>query len=147
MRNKDLLNTNDILHLLTTKLNFTPKQMGKSIFFLCPFHSDKNPSLSFEPSRKIFTCFSCGFKAGDIFDFWAQYRKIDLEESLVEISKFGYFSLANWQEEKKQEQKDKNNQESPKNNHLGLKIGLGCSVGVFLVSLIVVLVKRQKNKH
>ena len=66
---KDLLNTNDILHLLTNKLNFTPKQMGKSIFFLCPFHSDKNPSLSFEPSRKIFTCFSCSFKAGDIFDF------------------------------------------------------------------------------
>ena len=108
MRYKDLLNTNDILHLLTNKLNFIPKQMGKSIFFLCPFHSDKNPSLSFEPSRKIFTCFSCSFKAGDIFDFWAQYKKIEKEEAAVQISKLGYFSLANFQEKKSQEQKGKN---------------------------------------
>jgi len=108
MRYKDLLNTNDILHLLTNKLNFTPKQMGKSIFFLCPFHNDKNPSLSFEPSRKIFTCFSCGIKASDIVDFWAKYKKIDVEKALVEISEFGYFSLASIQKEKKQEQKNKN---------------------------------------
>ena len=66
---KSLLNTNDILHLLTKKLNFTPKQIGKSIFFLCPFHDDKSPSLSFELQKKIFTCFSCSFKANDIFDF------------------------------------------------------------------------------
>ena len=108
MRYKDLLNTNDILHLLTNKLNFIPKQMGKNIFFLCPFHNDKNPSLSFEPSRKIFTCFSCGIKASDIVDFWAKYRKIDVEKALVEISEFGYFSLASIQKEKKQEQKNEN---------------------------------------
>jgi DNA primase len=69
MRYKDLLNTNDILNLLTKQLNFTLKQMGRSVFFLCPFHNDKSPSLSFEPSRKIFTCFTCGFKASDIFSF------------------------------------------------------------------------------
>lgn len=119
MRYKELLNTNDILHLLTSKLNFIPKQIGKSIFFLCPFHDDKSPSLSFEPSRKIFTCFSCGFKAGDIFDFWAKYKnpslinkeKLDESEiwkSLEEISKFGYFSLSILQEKRKQEQKNKN---------------------------------------
>lgn len=69
MKYKELLNTNEVLRLLTEQLNFVPKQMGKSVFFLCPFHDDKNPSLSFEPHRKIFTCFSCGFKARDIFDF------------------------------------------------------------------------------
>jgi DNA primase len=69
MKYKDLLNTNDILNLLVNKFNFVPKQMGKSIFFLCPFHGDKNPSLSFEPNRRIFTCFTCGFKASDIFNF------------------------------------------------------------------------------
>jgi DNA primase len=69
MKYKDLLNTNDILHLLTNKLNLNLKQVGRSVFFLCPFHSDKNPSCSFEPNRKIFTCFTCGFKASDIFNF------------------------------------------------------------------------------
>src|SRR5581483_2332785 len=108
MRYKDLLNTNDILNLLTKQLNFSLKQMGRSLFFLCPFHSDKNPSCSFEPNRKIFTCFTCGFKANNIFSFWAQYKKINLEEAMEEIGQMGYFSLSVLQEKKKQEQKDKN---------------------------------------
>ncbi|MCE8159006.1 MAG: toprim domain-containing protein [Candidatus Moeniiplasma glomeromycotorum] len=87
---KSLLNTNDILHLLTKKLNFAPKPIGKSVFFLCPFHDDKNPSLSFEPQKKIFTCFSCSFKANDIFDFWTQYKKISFEAALEEISQLGF---------------------------------------------------------
>ena len=108
MRYKDLLNTNDILHLLTKQLNLNLKQMGRSVFFLCPFHNDKNPSCSFEPNRKIFTCFTCGFKASDIFNFWAQYKKITLEEAVEEIGQMGYFSLSILQEKKKQEQKEKN---------------------------------------
>jgi DNA primase len=75
--------------LLTKQLKFVPKQVGRSIFFLCPFHDDRNPSLSFEPQWKILTCFSCGFKAKDIFDFWVQYRKISFEEALSEISQAG----------------------------------------------------------
>ncbi|WNE39954.1 MAG: DNA primase [Mycoplasmataceae bacterium] len=107
MRYKELLNTNDILNLLTNKLSLNLKQKGRSVFFLCPFHSDKNPSCSFEPNRKIFTCFTCGFKANDIFNFWAQYKKIDLEEALREIGQMGYFSLSILEEKKQQEQKDK----------------------------------------
>ena len=106
MRYKDLLNTNDILRLLTKQLNFNLKQKGRSVFFLCPFHNDKNPSCSFEPNRKIFTCFTCGFKASDIFNFWAQYKKISLEEAAEEIGQMGYFSLSILQEKKKQEQKE-----------------------------------------
>jgi DNA primase len=107
MRYKELLNTNDILNLLTNKLNLNLKQKGRSIFFLCPFHSDTNPSCSFEPNRKIFTCFTCGFKANDIFNFWAQYKKINLEEALQEIGQMGYFSLSILEEKKQKEQKDK----------------------------------------
>lgn len=88
---KDLLNTNEILNLLINELNFIPKNVGKSIFFICPFHQDKKPSLSFEPNKKIFTCFSCNFKSSNIFSFWSSYKKITLKESLKEISKLGYF--------------------------------------------------------
>ncbi|MCE8163905.1 MAG: DNA primase [Candidatus Moeniiplasma glomeromycotorum] len=107
MRYRDLLNTNDILNLLTKQLNFTLKQVGRSVFFLCPFHSDKNPSCSFEPNRKIFTCFTCNFKASDIFNFWAQYKKISLEAAVEEIGKLGYFSLSVLDAKKNQEQKGK----------------------------------------
>src|SRR5439155_25335860 len=90
------------------QLNLNLKQMGRSVFFLCPFHSDKNPSCSFEPNRKIFTCFTCGFKASDIFSFWAQYKKINLEEAVEEIGKMGYFPLSILREKKQQDQKEKN---------------------------------------
>lgn len=69
MKYNELLNTNDILDLLTKQLNFVPHQRGKNIFFLCPFHKDKNPSLSFEPLRQIFKCFACQFSAANIFEF------------------------------------------------------------------------------
>ncbi|MDR1670224.1 MAG: toprim domain-containing protein [Spiroplasmataceae bacterium] len=108
MRYKELLNANDILNLLTNKLNLILRQKGRSVFFLCPFHADTNPSCSFEPNRKIFTCFTCGFKASDIFSFWAQYKKINLEESLQEIGQMGYFPLSLIEEKKKEEQKEKN---------------------------------------
>ncbi|KLL02106.1 MAG: DNA primase [Mycoplasmataceae bacterium RC_NB112A] len=109
---KSLLNTNDILHLLTKKLNFALRQVGKNIFFLCPFHDDKTPSLSFEPQKKIFTCFGCGFKASDIFDFWTQYKQISFEAALEEISQLGFSEkikpfLLQKKKEQAQAEKDK----------------------------------------
>lgn|GEM_PF-804552 len=35
--------------------------------FSCPFHEDKNPSMSFDRNRNKVHCFSCGFD-GDVFD-------------------------------------------------------------------------------
>lgn len=34
----------------------------------CPFHADKNPSLSFNDDKNVFHCFGCGAK-GDIIEF------------------------------------------------------------------------------
>ncbi|CAI2173565.1 602_t:CDS:2 [Funneliformis geosporum] len=72
------------------------------------YNPDKNPSCSFEPNRKIFTCFTCGFKASDIFNFWAQYQKITLEAAAEEIGQMGYFPLSILREKKQEEQKEKN---------------------------------------
>lgn len=35
---------------------------------ICPFHADKDPSLSFSDEKGVFNCFGCGVK-GDIFTF------------------------------------------------------------------------------
>lgn len=35
---------------------------------ICPFHDDKNPSLSIDQSRNMYKCFSCG-AGGDVFKF------------------------------------------------------------------------------
>ena len=100
MKYNELLTVSDILNLLTHQLNLTPHQKGKNIFFLCPFHADKNPSLSLEPNWKTFKCFSCRFSARNIFEFWVKYQKgnrevtaAEMQQALVEISRLGYFDL------------------------------------------------------
>ena len=44
---------------------YTPVRRNKA---LCPFHPDKNPSLSISENKGLWHCFVCGF-GGDIFTF------------------------------------------------------------------------------
>ena len=47
----------DIVDVVGSYVSLTKK--GSSHFGLCPFHPDKNPSMSVS-REKIFNCFSCG---------------------------------------------------------------------------------------
>lgn len=44
---------------------------------LCPFHDDKNPSLSINTHNGAFYCFSCGAKGGDMVSFLMQRDQLD----------------------------------------------------------------------
>ena len=44
------------------------KKKGANYFGLCPFHAEKTPSFSVNPSLGIYKCFGCGV-AGDVFEF------------------------------------------------------------------------------
>ncbi|NNF63542.1 MAG: DNA primase [Acidimicrobiia bacterium] len=46
------------------------KRSGRSVMAVCPFHQEKTPSLSIDPSRGLWHCFGCG-KQGDVFN-WIQ---------------------------------------------------------------------------
>ncbi len=59
------------------------EKKGNNYKGLCPFHQDNNPSLTVSPTKKIYTCFSCGAK-GNIFTFLQNYHNI----SFVEAVKF-----------------------------------------------------------
>ena len=48
---------------------------------ICPFHDDKNPSLSIDGKRKMYKCFSCG-AGGDIFQFVREYNKVSQGDEL-----------------------------------------------------------------
>jgi DNA primase len=52
------------------------KKNGKSFFGLCPFHADKNPSLSINPTKNLFQCFGCG-AAGDAIRFVELFDQVD----------------------------------------------------------------------
>ncbi|MCD8266447.1 MAG: DUF6371 domain-containing protein [Prevotellaceae bacterium] len=44
------------------------RQRGRNWLGLCPFHDDHSPSLSVNPQKRVYKCFSCG-KGGDAVDF------------------------------------------------------------------------------
>jgi DNA primase len=51
----------------------TLKKAGANFKGLCPFHDDKNPSMSVSPSKGIYKCFSCG-KGGNSFQFIMEHE-------------------------------------------------------------------------
>ncbi len=54
-----------------------PACLQGQISVLCPFHDDRQPSLSVNLERKLFHCFACQAK-GDIFDFVAKIERVSL---------------------------------------------------------------------
>lgn len=42
---------------------------------ICPFHEDKDPSLSLSNEKGVFNCFGCG-KKGNIITFHAELKKL-----------------------------------------------------------------------
>ena len=44
------------------------QRKGSNYVGVCPFHNDRNPSMSVNPPRQIYRCFSCG-AGGDVITF------------------------------------------------------------------------------
>jgi DNA primase len=65
------------------------KKNGKSFFGLCPFHADKNPSLSINPTKNLFQCFGCG-AAGDAIRFVELFDQVDFKEAVRRLSDNGF---------------------------------------------------------
>jgi DNA primase catalytic core len=64
------------------------KKNGKSWFGLCPFHADKNPSLSINPSKNLWQCFGCG-AAGDVIRFVEMFDQVSFAEAVKRLSDNG----------------------------------------------------------
>jgi DNA primase len=57
------------------------KKVGKNFKGLCPFHSEKTPSFSVSPDKRIYHCFGCGV-GGNIFKFLMEIQSISFPEVL-----------------------------------------------------------------
>lgn len=60
---------------------------GPNVKVLCPFHSERNPSMSVSVDGLVY-CFGCGFK-GDIVDVVAKLEGINRLKALAFVMKFG----------------------------------------------------------
>ena len=57
------------------------KKTGKNYKGLCPFHSEKTPSFSVSPDKRIYHCFGCG-TGGNVFKFLMEIQSISFPEVL-----------------------------------------------------------------
>ncbi|MBQ5767278.1 MAG: DNA primase, partial [Clostridiales bacterium] len=88
------------------------KRQGGNLWGLCPFHSEKTPSFSVNPSKGIYKCFGCG-KGGNAISFIMEIEHMNYPEAIrhlgglygVEIPETGY-SGDNIQKEEKNRVKD-----------------------------------------
>ena len=61
------------------------KQSGSNWLGLCPFHADKNPSMSVNEGRKMFKCFACN-EGGDVFHFLSKMLNISYYEAVKQLA-------------------------------------------------------------
>jgi len=57
------------------------KKTGVNFLGLCPFHNEKTPSFSVNPSKEIFHCFGCGV-GGDVFAFIMRIEGLTFPEAV-----------------------------------------------------------------
>jgi DNA primase len=57
------------------------RKIGSRYSGLCPFHTEKTPSFSVNPSIGIFICFGCG-KKGDVLTFVQEIEQLTFYETL-----------------------------------------------------------------
>lgn len=83
MDNQNLINEIrskvDIVELISERVPLTKK--GQYYWGVCPFHNDKNPSMSVDPKRQTFNCWSC-HTSGNVFTFIEQIDNLTFPEAL-----------------------------------------------------------------
>lgn len=71
------------------------KKAGRNMAALCPFHSEKTPSLMVSPERQAWKCFGCN-EGGDVFTFVEKMEGWDFREALEELAKRAGVKLTNF---------------------------------------------------
>ena len=57
----------DLLELFRAR-GLSPKKEGSGYKVACPFHEDRTPSMSVDPGKGLWNCFSCG-QGGDVLTY------------------------------------------------------------------------------
>ncbi len=80
---ESLLKEADIVTVISAFIPVTKK--GRGYVAICPFHDDKNPSLSISKDRQIFKCFVCG-TGGNAISFVQKHLGISYQDAVKRVA-------------------------------------------------------------
>ncbi len=80
----DLLIRTDIVSVIGSHIEL--KKKGTNYTALCPFHNEKTPSFTVNPSKQFYHCFGCG-ASGDTVSFLMQYCGLTFPQVLNDLAK------------------------------------------------------------
>ena len=73
----------DIVEVVSQSV--TLKKVGKNFKGLCPFHSEKTPSFTVSPEKRIYHCFGCG-AGGNVFKFVMETQSISFVDAVKQFA-------------------------------------------------------------
>jgi len=82
------------------------KKKGANWMACCPFHQEKTPSFSVNPSKDIFYCFGCQ-KGGSVFNFVMEMERVSFPEAIKIVAEKVNMPLPEMQEDKRFEARRK----------------------------------------
>jgi DNA primase len=88
IRDEDLAAVRERTDMVKLVSNYvTLKKAGNDSFVgLCPFHTEKTPSMSVSPSKGMYHCFGCG-AGGDAIRFLREVEHLDFAEAVERLAK------------------------------------------------------------
>ncbi|MBR1385507.1 MAG: DNA primase [Bacilli bacterium] len=78
----DIRSKLNIVDIVSEYVPLTKK--GQYYWGICPFHNDKNPSMSVDEKRQTYTCWSC-HNSGNVFNFVEQIENISFKDALKKL--------------------------------------------------------------
>ncbi|MFL6229104.1 MAG: DNA primase [Pyrinomonadaceae bacterium] len=79
----DLKRQADIVRVVQDYVSL--KKKGANWMACCPFHQEKSPSFSVNPSKEMFYCFGCG-KGGGVFNFVMEIEHLTFPEAVKVVA-------------------------------------------------------------
>ncbi len=62
------------------------KKAGRTYKGLCPFHNEKSPSFTVDPTKQLYHCFGCG-EGGDAISFIMKAENLDFNDAVESIAR------------------------------------------------------------
>src|SRR3712207_2612471 len=100
----DLRRQADIVRVVSDYV--TLKKKGANWMACCPFHQEKTPSFSVNPSKDIFYCFGCQ-RGGSVYTFVMEMERVSFPEAVRIVAEKAGVPLPAMEEDKRFEARRK----------------------------------------